>query len=156
MCRLTLQVLGMLGNVHGRPRHALQHPRHAYNVLGMLTTSLADLGMLLQGPRSPTSKRNLPTCCLISYESKGVVYHQVSIYGSLVVHYSLGFTAYKAASGGVSLRCGTPRTLQKHADVVQGRCKACWGRPKTLPSMPKTLQSVLTHLRYPQESYELI
>ena len=27
----------------------------------------------------------------------------------LVVHYSLGFTAYKAASGGVFFRCGTPK-----------------------------------------------
>ena len=35
----------------------------------------------------------------------------------------MGFTAYKAASGRVSLRCGTPRTLQKHADVGQGHCK---------------------------------
>ena len=42
----------------------------------MLATSSADLSMLLQGPRSPTSKRNPPTCCLISCEVKGVVYHQ--------------------------------------------------------------------------------
>ena len=34
MCRLVLQLLGMLGNVLGRPRHALQCPRHACNVLG--------------------------------------------------------------------------------------------------------------------------
>ena len=27
----------------------------------------------------------------------------------LVVHYSLGFTAYKAASGGDFFRCGTPK-----------------------------------------------
>ena len=27
----------------------------------------------------------------------------------LVVHYSLGFTAYKAASGGVFFRFGTPK-----------------------------------------------
>ena len=47
-------------------------------VLGMLATSLADLSMLLQGPKSPTSKRNPPTCCLISCEVKGVAYHQVS------------------------------------------------------------------------------
>ena len=35
----------------------------------------------------------------------------------------MGFTVYKTASGRVSLRCGTPRTLQKHAEVGQGRCK---------------------------------
>ena len=49
-----------------RPRHALQHPRpprHAFS----------------QGPRSPTSKKYPPTCCLISCEAKGVVYHQASI-----------------------------------------------------------------------------
>ena len=52
------------------------------------------------------------------------------VYGSLVVHYSLGFTAYKATSGGISLRRGTPRTLQKHAEVGRGRCQACLGRCK--------------------------
>ena len=43
MCRLAWQLLGMLGNVIGHPRHALQRPRHALqrsrhvcNVLGML------------------------------------------------------------------------------------------------------------------------
>ena len=77
MCRLVLQLLGMLGNV-------LTVLSMLCNVLSMLATFLADLGMLLQGPRSPTSKRNPPTCCLISCEAKGVVYHQT----------------YKAASGG--------------------------------------------------------
>ena len=36
MCRLAWQLLGMLGNVLGRPRHVLQRPRHACNVLGVL------------------------------------------------------------------------------------------------------------------------
>ena len=45
MCRLALQLLGMLGNVLGM----------LCNVLGMLATSSADLGMLLQGPRSLTT-----------------------------------------------------------------------------------------------------
>ena len=83
MCRLALQLLGILGNVLGRPRHAFATSSACF------ARSLADL----------------------------------DIYGSLVVHYSLVFTAYKAASRGVSLRCGTPRTLQKHAEVGQGRCK---------------------------------
>ena len=89
MCRLALQLLGMLGNVLGRPRHALQRPRPTSacfatssacfaRSLACFARSLADLGMLLQGPRSPTSKRNPPICCLISCEAKGVVYHQVS------------------------------------------------------------------------------
>ena len=29
----------------------------------------------------------------------------------LVVHYSLDFTAYKAVSGGVFFRCGTPKDV---------------------------------------------
>ena len=36
MCRLAWQLLGMLGNVLGRPRHALQCPRHACNILSVL------------------------------------------------------------------------------------------------------------------------
>ena len=54
-------------------------------------------------------------------------------------------TAYKTASGGgVSLRCGTSKTLQKHAKVGQGckaclgRCKACQGRSRTLSSMHRS------------------
>ena len=130
------------------------------NDLGMLATSSAVLGMLQQGPRSSTSKRNPPTCYLINCEAKGVVYHQASICGNLVVHYFLGFTAYKAASGGISLRCETPRTLLKHAEDVAsmprmlqaclgcckaclGRCKACRERPRTLPSMPRSCKASL-------------
>ena len=45
-----------------------------------LATSLADLDMVLQGPKSPISKRNPSTCCLISCETKEVVYHQTSRY----------------------------------------------------------------------------
>ena len=55
MCRLTWQLLGILGNVLDCPQHALQRPRRAW-----------------QRPR--------PTCCLISCEAKEVVYHQASIY----------------------------------------------------------------------------
>ena len=76
MCRHAWQLLGMFGNILGHPRHALQRPRHACNVLSVL-------GM-----------------------------HFCKVLGNLVVHYSLGFTAYKAASRGVFLRCRTPRTLQ--------------------------------------------
>ena len=52
---------------------------------------------------SLTSKENPPTYCLISCEA------------SLEVHYSFGFTAYKAASGGVFLRCGTPKDAVQKA-----------------------------------------
>ena len=54
------------------PRHALQRPRHA------LQRPRPPWHAFSQGPRSPTSKKNPPTCCLISCEVKGVVYHQVS------------------------------------------------------------------------------
>ena len=78
MCRLTWLFLGMLGNVLGRPRHALQCPKHACNVLGVL-------GMLFCKVLGvPHRRKPPPTCCLISCEIKRVVYHQVSIYGSLV------------------------------------------------------------------------
>ena len=48
-------------------------------------------GAVVTKAQSPTSKKNPPTCCLINCETT----------------YSLSFTAYKAASGGVFLRCGT-------------------------------------------------
>ena len=79
MCRLAWQLLGMPGNVLGRPRHAwqrprhtLQRPRHAWQ------HPRRPRHAFLQGPRSPTSKKNPPTCCLISCEAKGVVYRQAS------------------------------------------------------------------------------
>ena len=72
MCRFTWQLLGMLGNVLGLLGMLC-------NVLGMLGNILGLLGMpFSQGPRSLTSKKNPPTCCLISCEAKGVVYHKVS------------------------------------------------------------------------------
>ena len=70
MCRLVWQLLGMLGNVLGRPRHASQRPRHA------LQRPWRPRHAFSQGPRSPTSKKNPPTYCLISCEVKEVVYHQ--------------------------------------------------------------------------------
>ena len=138
----------MLGNVLNRPRHALQRPRHALqrsrhacNVLGVLGMPFCKVLGVPHRRKPPP-----PTCCLISCEAKGVVYHQVSN--------SLGFTAYKAASeGGGFLRCGTPRTLQKGMlrtlrtlQACLGRCKACRGWPRTLPSKP-------THLRFPQYGF---
>ena len=74
MCRLAWQLIGMLGNVLGRPRHALQRPRHAWQ------RPRHPWHVFLQGPRSPTSKKNSPTYCLISCEAKRIVYHQASIY----------------------------------------------------------------------------
>ena len=65
----------------------------------------------------------------------------------------LRFIVYKAESGRIFLRCGTPRTLQnmprsakdlakhaedvaKHAEVGRGRCQACLRRCKACLSMP--------------------
>ena len=74
MCKLALQLLGMLGNVLGRPQHALQRPRHALQ--GPWPTSACFWKVL----GVPHRRETPSTCCLISCEAKGVVYHQASIY----------------------------------------------------------------------------
>ena len=144
MCRLALQLLGMLGNVLGRPRHALQGP----------WPTSACFCKVLRVPH----QRNPPPPHLLPYKlwSQGSSVSWNFIYGSLVVHYSLGFTAYKATSGGGGflfdvglLRpCRSmPRSakdlakhakdLAKHAEDVAkyakvgwGRCQACLGVAK--------------------------
>ena len=73
MCRLAWQLLGMLGNILGRPQHTSKRPRHTSQRPRRPRHAFS------QGPRSPTSKKNPLICCLISCEDKGVVYHQVSI-----------------------------------------------------------------------------
>ena len=67
-------VLQRPGHVLQRPGHALQRPRHAWQ------RHRPPRHAFSEGPRSPTSKKTPPTCCLISCEAKGVVYHQASIY----------------------------------------------------------------------------
>ena len=80
MCRLAWQLLGLLGNVLGCPRHALQGPRHALQrPRRAWQRPRRPRHAFSQGLRSLTSKKNPPTCCLISCEAKGVVYHQASI-----------------------------------------------------------------------------
>ena len=144
-CRHACNILGMLGNVLGRPWHVLQHPRHA---LQRLWPSSACFCKVLGVPH----RRETPPPHLLPYKlwNQGSSVPPSFISGSLVVHYSLNFTVYKAASRRVSLRCETYRTLQKHAKVGQGccqaclgRCKACRGQPRTLPSMPRALQACL-------------
>ena len=63
MCRFALQLLGMLGNVLGRPWHALQRP---------WPTSACFCKVL----KVPHRRETPPTCCLISCEVKGVMYPQ--------------------------------------------------------------------------------
>ena len=71
----------MLGNVLGRPRYALQRPRHAMQrPRRALQRPRRPRHAFLQGPRSPISKKNPLTCCLISCEAKRVVYHQASMF----------------------------------------------------------------------------
>ena len=89
MCRLAWQLLGMLGNVLGRSRHASQRPRHVLQrSRHAWQRPRRPRHAFSQGPRSPTSKKNPLTCCLINCEVKGVlincevngvVYHQASI-----------------------------------------------------------------------------
>ena len=71
----------MLGNVLGRPRYALQRPRHVMQrPRRALQRPRRPRHAFLQGLRSPTLKKTPPpTCCLISCEAKGVMYHQASI-----------------------------------------------------------------------------
>ena len=78
MCRLAWQLLGMFGNVLGLLGMLRNILGMLCNVLGMLATSSASSACFSQGLRSPTSKKYPPTCCLISCEAKGVLYHQVS------------------------------------------------------------------------------
>ena len=124
----------------------LQRPRHAF----------------LQGPRSSTSKKNPPTCCQACL---GVAKHAYTsqvptlkgpffLYGSLVVHYFLGFTAYKAASwGGVSSMWDSQDLAKMHAEDVTrtlqaclGRCKACLGRCQACLGATKHAQELQTCL----------
>ena len=107
MCRLALQLLGMLGNVLGRPRHAFQGPWHA-----------------LQGSRSPTLKRNPPpTCCLISCEVKGVVYHQASIYETWWYTTPLASQLIKQQVSGFFFDVELLGPCKKACRGRRGRCK---------------------------------
>ena len=48
-------------------------------------------------------------CLVVFYTASFGVPHRKKPPPPLVVHYSLGFTAYKAESGGVFFLCGTPK-----------------------------------------------
>ena len=145
MCRFTWQLLGMLGNVLGLLGMLC-------NVLGMLGNILGLLGMpFSQGPRSLTSKKNPPHLLPYKLWSQRSSVPQSFIYESLVVHYSLGFTAYKAASGGVFFdvrllgpcKKGMPRTLPSMPRTLQSMPRTLRSMPRTLPSMPRSCQASL-------------
>ena len=68
-------------------------------------------GAVVTKAQSPISKENPPTCYLINCEAT----------------YSLSFTVYKAASGGVFLRCGTLSlgyncTSWPYAKIISTEC----------------------------------
>ena len=71
----------------------------------------------LQRSRSPTSKKNPPTCCLISCEAKRVVYHQASMLDS--------------------------QDIAKHAKDVASMPRTLQSMPRTLPSMPRSCKASL-------------
>ena len=98
--------------------------------------------MLLQGPKSPTSKRNPPTFCLINYEAKGVVYHQASIYETWwyttpltlqlirqqvgVFLFDVGLLRpYRSMPRSAKDLAKHAKDVAKHAEVGQGHCQAC-------------------------------
>ena len=61
----------------------------------------------------------------------------------LVVHYSFGFTAYKAANGGVFFDVGLLGPCGKHAEDaedVASMPRTLQSMPRTLPSMPRSCQ----------------
>ena len=108
MCRLALQLLGMLGNVLGM----------LCNVLGMPATSSADLDMLLQGPRSLTT----PLASQFIRQQVGGFLFDVGLLGPCK---SMLRSAEDIAS--------MPRTLQsmpRTAEDGRGRCQACLGIAK--------------------------
>ena len=110
--------------------------RLAWQLLGMLGNVLDLLGMLRNVLGMLRNVLDMPFRKVLGLPHR-----------SLVVHYSLGFTAYKAASGGVYLRCGTPRTLRKGMlrtlRSMPRTLRSMPRRPRTLPSMPRSCQASL-------------
>ena len=72
--------------------------------------------------------------------------------GLLGNSYSLGFIAYKAASGEFFFDMGLLGLCEKACRGRRGRCKACRGRPRTLPSMLRGCQASL-HILGSYSSY---
>ena len=123
MCRLAWQLLSMLGNILGHPRHVLQRPKHAWQ------RPRSPQHAFSQGPRSPISKNPPPhTCCLISCEVKGVVYHQT-------LYETWWYTTPLAS------QLIRQQVREFFFDVgLLGPCEKGMPRTsRTLPSMPRTL-----------------
>ena len=127
--------------------------------------SLADLGMLLQGPRSPTSKRNSLTCCLISCEAKRVAYHQASIYetwwyttpltSQLIRQQVVEFLFDVGFLGPCRSMPRSAMDLAKHAKDLAKHAKDVAKHAEDVAKHAKELQSKPTHLRFPQFQFEI-
>ena len=65
----------------------------------------------------------------------------------MVVHDSLGFTAYKAASGGGGgfFDVGLLGPCKKHAEDVANMPRTLQSMPRTLQSMPRAAEDVAKH-----------
>ena len=119
------------------------------NVLGMLGNVL---GMLFRKVLGVPHQRKTPlTCCLISYEAKGVVYHQASMYETWWYTIPLALQLIRQQlGGGFFFDVGLLGPCEKacrgclgRCKACLGRCEACRGRPRTLPSMPRSCQASL-------------
>ena len=149
MCRLAWQLLGMLGNVLGLLGMLC-------NILGMLCNVLGLLGMPFHNVLGvPHRRKNPPTCCLISCETKGVVYHQTSIYmklgGTLLpwLHsFNVGLLGpcENACRGGRGC-CKHAQDVAKHAQDVTKHAEEAEDVAKHAQELP----SKPTHLRFPHQ-----
>ena len=63
-------------------------------------------GVVATKAQSPTSKENPPTCCLISYEAKGAVYHYNTLRSSVIICFSVArFISEQCSSLRISSNC---------------------------------------------------
>ena len=140
----NLRCVGLLGNVLG----LLGMLR---NVIGLLRYVLGLLGMPFRKVLGVPHRRKPPHLLPYKLWSQGSSVPPSFHIWNLVVHYSHGFTAYKAATGGgVFFDVGLLGPCEKacrgclgRCKACLGRCEACRGRPRTLPSMPRSCQASL-------------
>ena len=112
------------------------------NVLGMLATFSTSSACIFARSLKFHIEENSPTCCLISCEVKGIVYHQTSIYetrwyatpltSQLIrqqveeFFFDMGLLGpYKNACQGRRGRCKHAQDVAKHAEDGRERCQAC-------------------------------
>ena len=121
MCRLALQLLGMLGNVLGRHRHALQRPQHALQ--GPWPTSACFCKVL--GVYGTWWYTTPLTSQLIRQQVEGFLF-DVGLLGPCR---SMPRSAKDLAKHAKDL-AKHAEDLAKHVEVRRGRCQACLGVTK--------------------------